>query len=186
MQARNSFELEYQLSATRSVQLNDLRFPFPSHWRAVRGTQRLSTASNAGLSLHSEARVRAEQLIDIFMTPDTSGGVTTHLTIDFGPMTPRPDPDWDELGRVYHHARGFGLALARSMFQTPYYPWKLHETASALGTLPRSLQKTLFRECYSFDAALRRCRRLNGLLEEGNSSAGLRVVGLRREFRKHA
>jgi hypothetical protein len=176
MLSRSGFELNYQLSAMRNVRIGDLRFPFPSRWRAVRGTQRVSTSNDTGLPAHSEVRIKAEQLFDIHMTPDSSGAVTTHLTIDLGPITLRSEPDWDELGRAYPFTRGFGMVLARSMFQIPVYPWNLRETASALRTQPRSLQMTLFREGYSFDAALRRCRRLNVLLEEGNVIAGLRVV----------
>ncbi|AFT90175.1 hypothetical protein LMG9964_06248 [Paraburkholderia phenoliruptrix] len=181
MRLRSSVELEYQLSATRSVRIDNLRFPFPLRWRAVRGRFRLSTARNAGDTTRSEVRLRAEQLFDICMTPDSSGAVTTNLAIDFGPFRPRLEPDWDELGRVYPYSRGFGLALVRSMFQSPYFPWDLRETAWALRTPPRSLQMTLFREGYSFDAALRRCRQLNTLLEKGDTMTGLSAVCVGRE-----
>jgi hypothetical protein len=121
-------------------------------------------------------RLKAEQLFGIHMTPDSSGAVTINLAIDVGQTTRRPEPDWAELARVYLEARGFGQALAQSMFKNPLYPWNLGQTASALGAQPRSLQMALFREGYSFDAALRRCRRLHTLLEEGDAVAGLKVM----------
>jgi hypothetical protein len=174
--SRSGHELAYQLNATRSVQIEGLRLPFPSHWRSVRGTQRLTTSNDARLESASDVRVKAEQLFGLHMTPDSSGAVTVDLVIDVGLTLPRAEPDWTELARVFLKTRGFGPALARSMFQLPFYPWKLGETAAALGTQPRSLQMTLFREGYSFDAALRRCRRLHILLDGGHSVSGLKVM----------
>ena len=176
MLSQSSVEPEYQLNATRGVRLDDLRFPFPSHWRTVRGIQRLSTSKDTGLTSHPELRLKAEQLFGIQMTPDSSGAVTINLSMDFGPTVPSLEPNWVELGRVYLEACGVGPSLARSMFRMPNYQWKLGETASALGVRPRSLQMALFREGYSFDATLRRCRRLHTLLEQGDPIAGLRVA----------
>ncbi len=176
MLSENNFDPEYQLNATRSVRLDDLRVPFPSHWRTVRGTQRLSTSNDIDLTLHSEWHLRAEQLFAIQMTPDSSGAVTVNVSMDLGPTMPGLGPDWVELARVFKEACGVGPALARSMFKTPAYKWALDETAATLGARPRSLQMALFREGYSFNATLRRCRRLHALFEGGDTIAGLRVV----------
>jgi hypothetical protein len=173
---------QYQLNAMRSVRIDGLRIPFPSYWCAVRGTQRLSTSNDIRLSTHPDAFVRAEQLFAIHMTPDSSGAVTINLTIDIGPSRSRLEPDWDQLRRAYLYGRDFGPALVQSMFQMPRYAWRLGEVAAALEAPPRSLQMTLFREGYSFDAALRRCRRLHMLLEAGNEVVGLKIERRRMEL----
>ncbi|MBN3793055.1 hypothetical protein [Burkholderia sp. Ac-20353] len=170
--------MAYQFIATRGVELKALRFPFPLRWHSERGILQLSTACGGELVCRgSNVPVRPEELFDVQMAPDETGAVAGRLELGLTVKGPLLEPDWDTLTSIYSsNGRGFGLALAQNMFRLPWYPWSLENVASQLDTKPRALQMTLFRECYSFDAALRRCRRLDTLLREGNAHCSFERV----------
>ncbi|WP_124500876.1 MULTISPECIES: hypothetical protein [unclassified Burkholderia] len=163
--------MAYQFVATRSVELTGLRFPFPLKWYAERGFLRISNEGRGELLFQGgNADVRVEESFDIRMTPDETGAVAGRLELDLTVKSALTEPEWGDLAAAYSGSRrGFGVALTQNMFQLPRYAWTLEKVASKLDIKPRALQMTLFRECYSFDSALRRCRQLDMLLQEGNS-----------------
>jgi hypothetical protein len=170
--------LAYQFVATRGVELKGLRFPFPLRWYSERGIHRLSKGCRGELLRRGGyARIRLEELFDVQMTPDETGAVTGRLELGLTVKNTLSEPDWRALALMYSSKyRGFGVVLAQNMFQLPWYPWTIETVASRLDTKPRALQMTLFRECYSFDAALRRCRRLDTLLRVGNAHCIFEIV----------
>lgn len=158
----------YRFAATRGVAFKDLRFPFPLRWHAGRGIHQLSTRHGGErIDLRGEASMRVEELFDVQLFPDQTGAATGRLEIDLVARDRRSEPDWTSLALSLSCGRGFGLALTQSMFALPSYPWALEPVAAQIGTKPRSIQMALFRESYSFDAALRRCRHLDALLRTG-------------------
>ncbi|WP_155630848.1 hypothetical protein [Burkholderia cepacia] len=162
--------LAYQFIATRVVELKELRFPFPLKWHPERGIHHLSNECGGELLRRgSFIGVRPEELFDVQMMPDETGAVAGRVELNLTVISTPLEPDWDTLESVFsNNCRGFGVLLAQSMFQLPWYPWTIKTVASRIGTKPRALQMALFRECYSFDAVLRRCRRLNTLLQLGS------------------
>ncbi|MBN3728973.1 hypothetical protein G3N92_33035, partial [Burkholderia sp. Ac-20379] len=120
-------------------------------------------------------RLPAEQLFDIEVVPGRSGAAAGAIVL------PAPafvagggtEPDWAAL-RAQLGAQpactarhGFALALTQAMFELPGYAWRIERVARELDVSRRAIQMALFRECYSFNAALLRCRRLNRLLDGG-------------------
>ncbi|TDG06062.1 hypothetical protein E1N52_22795 [Paraburkholderia guartelaensis] len=102
--------------------------------------------------------------------PDETGAAIGWLELEIDTWTTTTEPDWRRLMQAFsRNGGGFGLALAQDMFRLPWYAWRIEDVARALGVTRRSLQMALFRESYSFDAALRRCRRLNQMLREGDA-----------------
>lgn len=158
--------MEYDFFATRDIQWTDLRFPFPLRWRMGRGFHSLCAREGAALIRRAgEVQVKAEQLFDVSVAPDETGAVTGRIMLCGMIDAAGPEPDWPRLLHIYTVQSGvFGLALTQSMFQLPRYPWNMQDVAAQLHTEPRELQMMLFRQCYSFCAALRRCRALNKLL----------------------
>ena len=115
-------------------------------------------------------RVRTEELFDVCAIPDETGAAIGWLELEIGACGAATEPDWKGLTQAFSRdGGGFGLALAQNMFRLPWYAWRIEDVARALGVTRRALQMALFRESYSFDAALRRCRRLNQLLREGDA-----------------
>lgn len=109
-------------------------------------------------------------MFDVSMMPDETGAVTGRLEIDLDVSDAEAEPDWNALAAALSsNVRGVGLALTQTMFRFPWHGWKLEAVAARLDTTPRMLQMALFREAYSFDATLRRCRRLNSLLQIGHA-----------------
>ena len=161
--------LAYRFVATRGVELRGLRFPFALRWHTGRGIHQLSkTHSGQRYRPGGEVRIRLEEMFDVHMLPDETGAVTGRLEIELITADGPSEPDWHRLALIYSpHGRGFGLALTQSMFGLPWYPWTLESVAGRLCATPRSIQMALFRESYSFDAALRRCRHLHTLLRVG-------------------
>jgi len=166
---RRTDVLAYRFVATRGVEIRELRFPFALRWHAGRGIHLLSkTHGGARFRSGDEVRIGLEEMFDVRMIPDETGAVTGRLELEQMIRAERPVPDWRWLALAYSaHGRGFGLALTQSMFGLPWYPWTLDSLATHLCAKPRSIQMALFRESYSFDAALRRCRHLNTLLRVG-------------------
>lgn len=121
--------------------------------------------------------IRHEEMFDVHMMPDETGAVTGRLEIDLMLRNKQSEPDWHSLALSYAcNGRGFGLALTQSMFASPSYPWTLESLAARLGARPRAIQMALFRESYSFDAALRRCRSLHTLLRAGHAHCTFEAV----------
>ncbi|MEX3985126.1 hypothetical protein AB4Y45_39875 [Paraburkholderia sp. EG287A] len=151
--------------------MKGLRFPFAVAWRAERGHHVLtSRLGGKQLDLNAPMRVRTEEMFDVYAIPDESGAASGWLELEIGAYTAAMEPDWKGLTQAFSRdGGGFGLALAQAMFRLPWYAWRIEDVARALGVTRRSLQMALFRESYSFDAALRRCRRLNQLLREGDA-----------------
>jgi hypothetical protein len=115
-------------------------------------------------------RVRSEELFDVCAIPDETGAAIGWLELEINVCSTATEPDWKVLKQAFlRDGGGFGLALAQDMFRVPWYAWRIEDVARELGVTRRSLQMALFRESYSFDAALRRCRRLNQLLREGDA-----------------
>ncbi|MEM5310306.1 hypothetical protein [Paraburkholderia sp. JHI869] len=115
-------------------------------------------------------RVRTEEMFDVCAIPDETGAASGWLELEIGSWETATEPGWNVLKQAFlFDGGGFGLAMAQEMFRLPWYAWRIEDVARELGVTRRSLQMTLFRESYSFDAALRRCRRLNELLLEGNA-----------------
>ncbi|MGU7776157.1 hypothetical protein ACV229_39135 [Burkholderia sp. MR1-5-21] len=170
--------LAYQFVATRGVELRELRFPFPLIWHSDRGIHQVSKGSGGELLRGgSHVRIRMEELFDVQMTPDETGAVSGRLELGVTVDRALSEPEWDALALMYaSNSRGFGVALTQSMFQLPWYPWTIEKVASQLDAKPRALQMTLFRECYSFNAALRRCRGLDTLLRVGNAHCAFEIV----------
>jgi len=170
--------LAYQFVATRDVELKGLRFPFSLRWHCGRGIHQLSKSHGGELFRQmGKVHIRREEMFDVYMAPDRTGAVTGRLEIDLVLPSSQSEPDWEALARTYStHPRGFGLSLAQTMFQLPWYPWQIEAVASRMDTKPRSLQMVLFRESYSFDAALRRCRQLNTLLRAGRTDCIFELV----------
>ncbi|WP_321897430.1 hypothetical protein [Burkholderia cepacia] len=170
--------MAYQFIATRVVELKELRFPFPLKWHPVRGIHHLSTGCGEALIRRdSYINIRPEELFDVQMTPDETGAVAGRVELSLTMIDTLLEPDWDTLASVYSkNCRGFGVLLAQNMFQQPWYPWTIRAVASRLDTKPRALQMALFRECYSFDAMLRRCRRLNTLLQLGSHDCTFEMI----------
>lgn len=122
------------------------------------------------LGLNVPTRVRAEEMFDVCAMPDETGAAIGWLELDIETLATATEPDWKVLKQAWSRDQGgFGLALAQDMFRLPLYAWRIEDVARALSVTRRSLQMALFRESYSFDAALRRCRRLNQLLREGDA-----------------
>jgi hypothetical protein len=160
----------YRFHTTRKTEWKGLRLPFTSIWRAERGhhvlTRRLGEEP---LRLHVPMRIRAEELIDICAVPDRTGAASGWLELEVDVCADATEPDWNALRQaITAGSSGFGLALAQAMFKLPRYAWRIEEVACELGVTRRALQMTLFRESYSFDAALRRCRRLSEWLSDGD------------------
>lgn len=174
----------YRFASVRGFRLGTLRFPYPLVWHTERGMHRIA-ASRAEMPALTGGltRLHAEQLFDIEVAPGRSGAAAGSIVL------PAPafvtgggaEPDWAAL-RARLHAQlngttrqGFALALTQAMFELPGHAWQIERVARELGASRRTLQMTLFRESYSFDAALRRCRRLNRLLSgdsEGDGDGG--------------
>lgn len=159
----------YRFDTTRKIEWKGLRLPFASTWRAERGhhvlTRRLGERP---LHLNVPTRIWAEELIDVCAVPDQTGAATGWLELDIETRAAITEPDWNALRQAFTASGGFGLALAQAMFRLPQYAWRIEQVARELGVTRRSLQMTLFRESYSFDAALRRCRRLHEWLRYGD------------------
>jgi len=161
----------YRFDTTRETQLKGLRFPFALAWRAERGRHVLtSRLGGKQLGVNAPIRVRTEEMFDVCAIPDETGAAIGWLELEIDTWTTTTEPDWRRLMQAFsRNGGGFGLALAQDMFRLPWYAWRIEDVARALGVTRRSLQMALFRESYSFDAALRRCRRLNQLLREGDA-----------------
>jgi hypothetical protein len=161
----------YRFDTMRETQLKGLRFPFALAWRAERGCHVLtSRLGGKQLGLNAPMRVRTEEMFDVCAIPDETGAASGWLELEIDACTTATVPDWNGLMQAFSRdGGGFGLALAQAMFRLPWYAWRIEDAARALGVTRRSLQMALFRESYSFDAALRRCRRLNQLLREGDA-----------------
>jgi hypothetical protein len=155
----------------RETQLKGLRFPFALAWRAERGRHVLtSRLGGKQLGLNAPMRVRTEEMFDVYAIPDETGAASGWLELEIDGWTTATVPDWNGLTQAFSRdGGGFGLALAQAMFRLPWYAWRIEDAACALGVTRRSLQMALFHESYSFDAALRRCRRLDQLLREGDA-----------------
>lgn len=113
-----------------------------------------------------------EELFDSHILPDAHGSAAGQLVIaaDFDHAGSASEPDWSSLRSAYARgSSGFGLALAQSMFKHPWYVWDIQLVAARLELTSKGLQTALFRDAYSYEAALRRCRRLHGMLERGHS-----------------
>ncbi len=153
------------------MELKGLRFPFPLTWRAERGHHALTRRAGIGHAvLNCPVRVRVEELFDARAIPDETGAATGWLELDIDLRGAVCGPDWHELAVALRRGNGsFGLALTQGMFKAPSYAWTIEEVARELGVTRRELQMTLFRESYSFDAALKRCRSLNGLLRQSDT-----------------
>ncbi|WP_233859538.1 hypothetical protein [Paraburkholderia sp. HD33-4] len=111
-------------------------------------------------------------MFDSLILPDAYGSAAGQLLIavDFGHPGSACEPDWSALRSACKRgSEGLGLALAQTMFTHPWYEWQLRPVASQLGTTSKGLQAALFRDGYSYESALRRCRRLHGMLERGHS-----------------
>ncbi|MGR3908323.1 hypothetical protein Q3A80_14870 [Burkholderia sp. SR8] len=118
----------------------------------------------------TRTEVPLECLFDVEVIPDESGAATGSLLVDAPDNVASTEPDWNHLAQLLMCSKfGFGLALTQSMFNLPTYPWAIEATAMKLGVSRRFLQMALFRESYSFESALRRCRALNHLLTSGDS-----------------
>jgi len=168
----------YRFDTMRETQLKGLRFPFALAWRAERGRHVLtSRLGGKELGLNAPMRVRTEEMFDVCAIPDETGAASGWLELEIDGCLTASEPDWKGLTQAFSRDRGgFGLALAQDMFRLPTYAWRIDDVARALGVTRRSLQMALFRESYSFDAALRRCRRLNQLLHEGDARCGFAVI----------
>lgn len=168
-ESRRSAVHVYRFDTTRKMEWKGLRFPFASTWRAERGhhvlTRRLGEKP---LRPDIPTRIWPEELIDVCAIPDQTGAATGWLELDIDASVTATEPDWNALRQAFKASGGFGLALAQAMFRLPQYTWRIEEVAHELGVTRRSLQMTLFRESYSFDAALRRCRRLHEWLSFGD------------------
>ena len=159
-------DMQLRFSFSRPVHLRDLRFPFPLVWTADRGTHAISgTAGAALLAPGVDWPVAAETLFSMKIAPGVQGVASGMLALDCPGDAYAHEPDWRALRRAYAaHDVPFGRVLAQQMFRHPSWPWRLADTAAALGVETRSLQMRLFREAYSFAAALKRCRMLRVLL----------------------
>lgn len=144
---------------------------------SLRGFVSLSRSGGIARAEFTNFQKASAEMFDVYMMPDQTGAVAGRLEIDLVLPASQSEPDWDALACTYStDPRGFGLSLAQTMFRLPWYPWRLETVASRLGTKPRSLQIVLFRESYSFDAALRRCRQLNTLLRAGRTDCTFEIV----------
>ncbi|WP_124612020.1 hypothetical protein [Burkholderia sp. Bp9143] len=170
--------LAYQFFALREVTLTDLRFPFTARWYSERGVVKLSKRYGSELVRRDGfAHVRREELFDVAMSPDQTGAVAGQLQLDLPAQGGNSEPDWCALAAAYENGKGgLGFVLAQNMFLLPEYPWTISALASRLAIKPRMLQMSLFQECYSFDAVLRRCRRLNALLQLGGAGCVFEIV----------
>jgi len=162
----------------REVTLTDLRFPFTARWYSERGVVKLSRRYGSELVRRGHfAHVRREELFDVAMSPDQTGAVAGQLQLDLPARSGNTEPDWPALASAYENTEGgLGFVLAQNMFFAPEYPWTIGALASRLAIKPRMLQMRLFQECYSFDAVLRRCRRLNALLQIGGPDCTFEVI----------
>lgn len=162
----------YAFVSLRGFHLSALQFPFPLVWRVERGSIRISARANVNaIAAGRSTRVRTEELFDVDVLPDRSGAAVGHLEIALPLPASLVEPDWSHLASCLASSTrgGFGLALTQSMFRLPRYPWNVRTVARELGLDARILQMVLFRESYSFHAALQRCRRLTSLLNGHDS-----------------
>jgi hypothetical protein len=175
---RRADMLAYRFVATRGVEITGLRFPFALRWCAGRGIHQLSRSrSGERFRPCGEVLIHREEMFDVHMMPDATGAVTGRLEIDLMQRHEQSEPDWRSLALTYvSSGRGFGLAVTQSMFALPAYSWTLDALAARLGATPRAIQMALFRESYSFDAALRRCRYLHTLLRVGHAHCTFEAV----------
>ncbi|KND57616.1 hypothetical protein BVER_02417 [Candidatus Burkholderia verschuerenii] len=157
-------ELRFNLSRTLKVQ--DLRFPVPIHWSPGHGEHRLTaeTALRKGPS-GTGWSVPAEVLFSFSIEPGVRGCASGTLTLCSSGTDLTDGPDWGALHKSYWDvASTFGATLAREMFTRPEYPWTIEEVAAIAGVTPRELRGRLFRQAYSFSSTLRRCRLLHVFL----------------------
>jgi len=159
-------DMQLRFCFSRPVHLRDLRFPFALVWTADRGTHAISGTAGAALLAPGVGwPVAAETLFSMKLAPDVQGVASGMLSLACPAGTHTREPDWGALRRAYAaHDVPFGRVLAQQMFCHPSCPWRLADTAAALGIEVRALQMRLFREAYSFAAALKRCRMLRVLL----------------------
>lgn len=159
-------DMQLRFSLSRPVHLRDLRFPFPLVWTADRGSHAISGTGGAALLAQGIGwPVAAETLFSMQIAPGVQGVASGTLSLDCPVRAPAHAPDWGALRRAYAaHDVPFGRVLAQHMFCHPSCAWRLADTAAALGVETRALQMRLFREAYSFAAALKRCRMLRVLL----------------------
>ncbi|AQH02625.1 hypothetical protein A9R05_27220 [Burkholderia sp. KK1] len=165
--------LTYTFVSPRGAALLRLRIPFPLTWRSERGFLRvLKSDTERTFGQSGSFFVPTEELFDSHILPDAHGSAAGQLVIaaDFDHAGLACEPDWSSLRSVYARgSRGLGLALAQSMFKHPWYGWDIQLVAARLELTSKGLQTALFRDAYSYEAALRRCRRLHGMLERGHS-----------------
>ncbi|WP_321802289.1 hypothetical protein [Burkholderia sp. BCC1988] len=171
----------YRFASTRGFRFGALRFPFPLVWKTERGSHVIAGNESAAVrDWRSCTFVPAEHLFDVEVIPDDTGAATGWLEVQMPIQPILAEPDWSHLADLLRRSRsGFGLALTQSMFRFPSYAWEISVVAAQLGVSRRSLQMALFRESYSFDAALRRCRRLKKLLSGDESPFDADEEGLR-------
>ncbi|SAK63034.1 hypothetical protein AWB82_03260 [Caballeronia glebae] len=143
-----------------------MRFPFSVGWHAERGAHYIRRGAGEGhLEAGAIARIKAEELFDICLVPDHTGAVAGTIELEVDTLASGPEPDWVSLATAFLECSpSFGLALTQEMFRLPWYGWGPETVATKLETTRRCVQQKLFREAYSFYAALRRCRRLHSLL----------------------
>jgi hypothetical protein len=163
----------YQFIAPRGADLLRLRIPFPLTWRAERGSLRvLKSDTDRSFGQRGSFFVPTEELFDSHIQADAYGGASGHLVIatDVACAATAGEPDWHALRFAYARgSRGFGLALAQSMFTHPGYAWDIHAVVSHLDASLKGVQTALFRDAYSYDATLRRCRRLHDMFDRGHA-----------------
>ncbi|MEK6423956.1 MAG: hypothetical protein V4801_30580 [Burkholderia gladioli] len=171
----------YRFASARGFRLGTLRFPYPLAWHTERGTHRIAPPrAEAPVLTGGLTRLPAEQVFDIVVMPGRSGAAAGSIVLPAPAFVDGSgaEPDWAALhAQLTCTARhGFALALTQAMFELPAYAWQIERVAYELAVSRRTLQMALFRECYSFNAALLRCRRLNRLLhgagEGGGGSSG--------------
>jgi hypothetical protein len=165
--------LTYKFISPRGAVLSRLRIPFPLTWRAERGSLRVQKSGTERMfGQRGSFFVPMEEMFDSHILPDAYGSAVGQLVIatDPGHSDSGCEPDWASLRSAYvRGSRGYGLALAQRMFTHPWFEWDLRFVAAQLATTSKDLQATLFRDAYSYESALRRSRRLHGMLERGHS-----------------
>ncbi len=160
--------LTYQFSSTQPAELKGIRFPFLMEWHAERGAHHIQRGLGGQvLEKDKSARIRPEELFHIYLVPDHTGAVAGTIELEVDMPARGSQPGWESLATALSaNSRGFGLALTQAMFRLPGYAWSLETVAAELKTTRRCVQQKLFREGYSFCAALHRCRRLHSFINK--------------------
>lgn len=153
---------------SRPIRACGLRFPYSLNWQRASGLHVISADCafvRASASTSASWALPPETCFSVAIEPDAHGCAAGLLTFDSFTGIPGTKPDYAALAHAFAQPTPpFGRTLAQQMFSSPDYPWNAAEIAACLGIDTRTLQMRLFREAYSFAAALRRGRLLRCFL----------------------